>query len=194
MGANLRTGIVVDIEATCWASREEQGTKPNEIIEIGVALLEYKTGAILERASIAVKPRFTEVSAFCTELTGWTQAVIDEEGLDIVEALAEFYHLFKPTPMDVWYSCGEYDKLKLSSGTNPGSLFTLYGIKADANPFELMRKHVNIKTLFAIKRKLTKEPGMARMMGMIGATLEGRHHNGSDDALNIAKIVTYVLK
>ena len=68
----------------------------------------------------------------------------------------------------------------------------LYGIQADVNPFDIMN-HVNIKTLFAVKHGLKKEIGMDRMLQMMGATLEGRHHNGADDAFNIAKIVKHVL-
>ena len=192
MGANLRTGFVIDVEATCWKTREEQGTMPNEIIEIGVAELEYKTGQVVQRASIAVQPRFTKVSPFCTELTGWTQEVVDAEGLDIVDALEEFEKMFKPTQEHIWFSCGEYDRVKLSSNSGPGGLGALYNIRK--NPFDFMRTHFNIKTLFALKRKLSKEAGMARMIEMIGEKLEGQHHNGADDAYNIAKIVHYVFK
>ena len=194
MGANLKTGFVVDVEATCWVGREEQGNKPKEIIEIGVAELEYKTGLVIQRASIAVKPRFTKVSPFCALLTGWTQEVIDAEGLDIEDAFKEFSKMFNPTRDHVWFSCGEYDRLKLSSDSGPGGVGSLYGVEPRQNPFDLMRSHVNIKTLFALKRKLQKEAGMARMVEMIGEKLEGRHHNGADDALNISKIVRYVLK
>ena len=193
MGANLRTGFVVDVEATCWETREEQGRMPNEIIEIGVAELDFKNG-VTRRASIAVKPRFTKVSPFCTNLTGWTQADVDAEGLDIVDAFAEFTKMFSPTKEHIWFSCGEYDRVKLSSLSGPGGVGDLYGIDPRDNPFDYMRTHVNIKTLFALKRRLSKEAGMARMIEMIGEKLEGRHHNGADDAYNIAKIVRYVFR
>lgn len=193
MGANLKVGFVVDVEATCWETREEQGRKPNEIIEIGVAVLDYKSWQVVDRASIAVKPRYTEVSPFCTQLTGWTQEDIDRDGLDIVDAYAEIDKLFTPSRDHVWFSCGEYDRVKLSSNTL-GGVHLLYQLKEQDNPFDRMRSHVNIKTLFALKRKLQKEAGMERMLSMIGETLEGRHHNGADDAFNIAKIVRYVFK
>lgn len=198
MGANLRTGFVVDVEATCWGTKAEQGDMPNEIIEIGVAELDYRTGNVVNRASIAVRPRFTRLSPFCTQLTGWTQEVIDNEGLDIVDAFLEFKKMFNPTTEHIWFSCGEYDRMKLSSLTNAGvgehGIYPRNGIHVAHNPFDLMRTHINIKTLFALKRKLKKEAGMARMVEMIGEKLEGKHHNGADDAYNIAKIVRYVFK
>src|ERR1700712_4697911 len=110
MGADLRRIVVVDVEATCWETREEQGTRPNEIIEIGACELDQRTGTIENRVSIAVAPKFTEVSPFCTQLTGWTPEVIKAEGMSIEEALAQFADLFKPTKETIWSSYGEYDR------------------------------------------------------------------------------------
>lgn len=197
MGANLKTGFVIDVEATCWPTPEEQGNKPNEIIEIGVAELEYKTGLVVQRASIVVKPRFSEISEYCAQLTGWTQQDIDAFGVDIVDAFEKFRSQFKPKKSQLWFSCGEYDRYKLSSTTPSGvgyrGLYRDMGIDESANCFDNM-KHINIKTLFALKHGMSKEMGMARMIEKIGAQLEGKHHNGADDAFNIAKIVRHVFK
>jgi len=184
-------GFVIDIEATCWDTKEEQGTKPNEVIEIGVAVLEYATWTVVDKQRFVIRPQFTQVSPFCTELTGWTQEQIIEEGKTMARSLKEFITIFKPTPDHIWYSCGQYDKNMLSSKTQKG-IGALYGIQADVNPFDYM-EHVNIKTAFAQKMKYKKEKGMAGMLEVIGEKLEGRHHNGMDDAVNIAKIVKYVL-
>lgn len=184
-------GYVVDIESTCWSTKEEQGTKPNEVIEIGVAVYEYATGKVIDKERFVVRPRFTQVSPFCTELTGWTQEAIIEQGKDIAKSIKEFIHIFRPTHDHVWYSCGQYDKNMLSSKTQKG-VGALYGIQADVNPFDFMQ-HVNVKTLFALKHKMKKEKGMEGMLNILGEQLEGRHHNGMDDAVNIAKIVRHVL-
>ena len=45
----------------------------------------------------------------------------------------------------------------------------------------------------ALKEGLSKEMGMERALKYYGMTLDGRHHNGADDAANIAKIVSRVL-
>jgi inhibitor of KinA sporulation pathway (predicted exonuclease) len=192
MGARLDTVFVVDVEATCWKTREEQGTKPNEIIEIGICKLNIRSGAVTDAAGYVVKPRFTNVSAFCTELTGWTQADMDG-GADIGPTIQQIGDEYGMTKDHIWFSCGEYDRVKLGSDGSGGSLFKLYGITRDNNPFAQMR-HFNIKTLFGLKHKLSKEKGMDGMLAMLGEKLEGRHHNGADDAFNIAKIVRSVLK
>jgi inhibitor of KinA sporulation pathway (predicted exonuclease) len=191
MGAELNWVFVVDVEATCWETKEEQGTQPNELIEVGICVLELKTGKILDPSGYVIKPRFTKVSPFCTKLTGWTQADVDD-AVDVVPTIMQIEQDYGITKNHVWFSCGEYDRLKLSC-SGPGSLGHLYGVTRDVNPFERMRSHVNIKTLFAMKHKLTREKGMEGMLNILGEKLEGRHHNGMDDACNIAKIVRHVL-
>ena len=193
MGANLNRVLVVDIEATCWETREEQGSKPNEIIEIGICELNLRTNQIENGSSYVIKPRFTKVSPFCTQLTGWTQEAVDE-GADILPTLAAIGNDYGITNIDTWFSCGEYDRIKLSSNRSlRGSLGQLYEIGRMQNPFDQMRSHFNVKTLFALKHRATKEKGMERMLEQLGEKLDGRHHNGCYDALNIAKIVRHVL-
>lgn len=198
MGANLNTIFVVDVEATCWesdpdlADGEFQNGQPNEVIEIGVAALDMKTRGVFQRASIVVKPRYTKVSKFCTQLTGWTQEEVDK-GMHIVDALAYFREHFKVTKNHVWCSYGEYDRHKLSSQTGEPGLLNLYGIAPKDNVFDQMRAHYNIKTLMALKHNLKRELGMAKALAYYGLPLEGKHHNGMDDACNIAKITSKVL-
>lgn len=191
MAANLNTVFVVDVESTCWKTREEQGSKPNEIIEIGIVAVDTKSGKVTEPASFLIKPQYSEVSAFCTELTGWTPADI-EGGGEIRATLQAIAAEFGFTKNHIWFSCGEYDRIKLSSYTS-GGVGDLYGIDYNGNPFEQFRSHVNIKTLFALKHGLSKELGMAKMLNLIKQPLDGRHHNGGDDAWNIAKLVKHVL-
>jgi inhibitor of KinA sporulation pathway (predicted exonuclease) len=201
MGANLKTVFVVDVEATCWSDdidiypgeTERQGEQPNEIIEIGVAAMELKTGSVFKRASIVVRPRFTKISKFCTDLTGWTQEAIDEQGLDIKTALEYFQEQFHPTKNHMWFSWGEYDRYKLSSNTGASGLMGLYGIKPEDNPFDRFRGHINAKTLMALKERHSRESGMAAALRFYNLSLDGRHHNGADDAANIAKLVHRIL-
>lgn len=197
MGANLNRLIICDIESTCWNTPEEQGTKPNEVIEIGICVLNLKPTAakttITDKRSYPVKPKFTEVSDFCTSLTGWTQAEIDKAP-PIEDVLAQIMSDYRPTKNHIWCSYGEYDRVKLSSAPDQiGGLFDLYGIQRDANLFAQFRAHYNVKTLMALKERLPRELGMARALAYYGIELEGRHHNGADDAFNIAKILSRVL-
>ena len=55
-------------------------------------------------------------------------------------------------------------------------------------------KHINVKTLFALKYKLNKEVGMAEALKIMKIPLEGKHHCGKDDSYNISKILMEILK
>jgi inhibitor of KinA sporulation pathway (predicted exonuclease) len=194
MSADLSRIIVVDVEATCWSTREEQGTRPNEIIEIGAAQLNLKSGEITDRISIAVKPEFTEISAFCAELTGWTQETIDAEGLPIYQALDEFQAHFNTDRFTMWASYGDYDRQMLMTNTRKGiKLYDMLKNGKRDNPFDHMHSHLNVKTLFGLKHKLKRECGMEKALQLLNLPLEGKHHNGGDDAYNIAKILRQLL-
>lgn len=190
MRAELNRIIVIDVEATCWETREEQGSMPNEIIEIGACELNVKTGEIGNRAQILVSPAFTKVSPFCTKLTGWTPEEIEAEGLPIEHAIAEFTRIYNPTEATIWCSCGDYDRNMLSSKSRQG--LAMYKLSSP-NPFDNMRLHINVKTLMALRFKLSREMGMGAALNYLNEKLEGAHHNGCDDAYNIAKILRRVL-
>ena len=192
MGAALDKVFVVDLEATCWETREEQGNQPNEIIEIGICELTRANG-VQNISSYVVKPQRTKVSPFCTQLTGWTQEDVDG-GADILTTIQQIGKDYGFTRDHVWFSFGEYDRIKLSSREGErGGLYELYGIQRHQNPFDQLRSHINVKTLMALRENLSKELGMARALAHYGLKLEGRHHNGADDAANIARILMKVL-
>jgi|SRR6185312_9286144 len=100
---------VVDVEATCWEGDAPAGM-PSEIIEIGLAVVDLRAGTRVGRYRILVRPVRSAVSAFCTELTGLTQAEVDT-GIGFGEACrllaAEHQAGIRP-----WASWGDYDRKK----------------------------------------------------------------------------------
>lgn len=192
MGADLGRLILVDIEATCWETKEEQGDRPNEIIEIGVCELNLRTGVLRDPDSYVVKPRFTEVSPFCTQLTGWTPEQVAEGGDigDTLKAIGADYGFDRDT---LWGSYGEFDRIKLASDGR-ASVHGLYGIHRGDNPFVRLRSHLNLKTIFALRAGLREEVAMDKALRIAGLPLVGRHHSGADDAYNIARLAWDVLR
>ena len=75
---------VVDVEATCWAGEPPAGQR-NEIIEIGVCVLDLGSLERVEKRSLLVQPEHSEVSTFCTDLTGLTPEEVST-GLSFREA------------------------------------------------------------------------------------------------------------
>lgn len=53
----------------------------------------------------------------------------------------------------------------------------------------IFNQWINIKDDFKRHYNLKRGPGMAGMLKNLGMKLEGRHHSGIDDCVNIARIV-----
>jgi len=178
MAKDVSKVLVIDLEATCWDG-EIPKDQQNEIIEIGLTVLDVKTGA-REKHGILVKPKRSEVSPFCTQLTTITQEMVDAEGVSFKEAMT-FLKEFKPKER-TWASWGDYDRRQFDRECRQ---------KGHSYPFG--PGHLNVKTLFALHYKLPREIGMPGALGKLGITLEGTHHRGDDDAYNIAGILAGLL-
>jgi inhibitor of KinA sporulation pathway (predicted exonuclease) len=171
--------VVIDIEATCWRRKPPRGQK-NEIIEIGVCMLDIQTGERLERESILVKPIRSKVSGFCTKLTTLTQQQV-EQGVAFAEACKILVKKFNSSER-TWASYGEYDRTMFEEQC--ADLGVSY-------PFS--SRHINVKNIFAVFHGLEKEVGMANALELRGMALEGTHHRGGDDAWNTAKLLSELL-
>ena len=166
---------VVDVEATCWDGPPPPGAV-SEIIEIGLTVVDLAAGERVGRHRLLVRPARSAVSAFCTELTGLTQAEVDT-GPGFAEAcrLLAAEHGSGARP---WASWGDYDRHQFTRQC---------GATGTAYPFGA--RHTNAKPVFTGAYGLRKRPGMAQALEIAGLPLEGRHHRGEDDAWNIAALV-----
>ncbi|MFE5513899.1 exonuclease domain-containing protein [Streptomyces sp. NPDC056529] len=166
---------IVDVEATCWEGERPPG-QVSEIIEIGLTVVDLDARERLSRHRILVRPARSRVSAFCTELTGLTQAEVDT-GLDFTAAcrlLATTYEAGRRP----WASWGDYDRKQFT-----------HQCRAAGAPYPFGRRHTNAKAVFTEAYGLARRPGMAQALEVAGLPLEGRHHRGEDDAWNIAALV-----
>jgi len=171
--------LLIDLEATCWKGHPPEGMK-SEIIEIGISAVDYKTKEIRLRDTIIVKPEYSEVSDFCTELTTLTQEYLDEHGVSFAEACKILETKFK-TRDRIWMSFGNYDKNQFQKDcTN----------KNVKNPFG--RTHINLKPLFSFAYGLNRDMGVGQALDHLGMDFEGTAHRGIDDAENIARILQKV--
>ncbi|MFJ6569492.1 exonuclease domain-containing protein [Streptomyces sp. NPDC091292] len=172
-GADLLN--VVDIEATCWDGQPPPG-QVSEIIEIGLTVVDIAARKRLARHRVLVRPARSEVSAFCTELTGLTQAEVDT-GVDFAAACRELAvtHLSGVRP---WASWGDYDRNQFTRQC-----------RVTGVPYPFGHRHANAKRVFTEAYGLVKRPGMAQALTVAGLPLEGRHHSGEDDAWNIAALI-----
>ncbi|AGC76804.1 inhibitor of KinA sporulation pathway (predicted exonuclease) [Nonlabens dokdonensis] len=173
--------IIIDLEATCWNGKVPTG-QVNEIIEIGICVLNTNTSVITRQKGILIQPERSTVSTFCTELTTITQELLDKEGVSFKEActqLREEYHAHHYT----WASYGAYDLNMMKKQC-----------KMRGMEYPLAQNHINVKTLFSEVKGLKGKVGMKGALGILNFPLEGTHHRGVDDANNIAKILDWCLK
>lgn len=173
--------LVVDLEATCWdRSKPETESGPNEIIEIGMAELDIRTLRSTRVGSLVCLPRDSEVTPFCTALTGWTPEAVLEQGRPLQVQLRQISSMYDRR--QPWGSWGEYD-LRMLRAAAAGAVLK----------FPLGETHWNIKDVWRVYRGHTRGTGMAKALGSAGLDLLGRHHNGADDALNTARLLGYVM-
>lgn len=171
--------VVVDLEATCWKGHPPSGEK-SEIIEVGICLLDPSTGERSKKKSVLVKPTQSSVSVFCTQLTTLTQEEVDK-GVTLEEAcriLREDY----AAGNRVFASYGDYDRKMLTQQCRS------FGIR-----YPFGGRHLNVKTVAALKLGIGKEVGMISSCRAFGIEPEGTHHRGDDDAWNIAAILAKTL-
>ena len=170
--------IVIDIESTCW--KENNSKDINEIIEIGICPVETKSGKVLEPESIIVKPTYSTVSEFCTELTTLTQEDVDN-GMSFSDACSILINKYD-TRRYVWGSYGNYDR----------NQFEIQCERENVEyPFSY--SHINVKILFALVNSLRGQVGMTDALKILNIPLKGTHHRGGDDAQNIAQILSRIL-
>ncbi|WP_424922397.1 exonuclease domain-containing protein [Streptomyces sp. wa53] len=170
---------VVDVEATCWDGQPPPGSV-NEIIEIGLTVVDLPAGRRSSRHRILVRPARSAVSGFCTQLTGLTQAEVNR-GATFAEAcriLVEEYGAGERP----WASWGEYDRRQFARQCRADAVACPFGYPTE-------RTHTDAKAVFTEAYGLRRKPGMDQALRIAGLPLEGRHHRGEDDAWNIAALV-----
>jgi len=172
--AGLDKIVVIDVETTCWEKRQKDQLM--EMIEIGICLVDIRSGEITDRQSILVKPVYSEVSDFCTKLTTLTQEVV-ETGIEFRQACLKLEDEYQ-TRKRVWSSYGDFDRRQFERECRFKKV-----------PYPFGSRHINIKTLFAIKHRLTEEIEMDKALTLLGLELIGSHHRGVDDAYNSARIL-----
>lgn len=177
MKVSLDTVLVVDVEATCWQGPPPKGQE-SEIIEIGIVRVNPSKKKITGSESILIKPVKSEVSEFCTKLTGHTQEALDKKGITHYEACAQITANYLAR-RKIWMSWGEYDRQAFWK--NP-----------ETYPFS--DSHINLKNMFALIYGLHKTCGLHGALELLNMDFEGRQHSGVDDAINTAQVLIRILK
>lgn len=175
-GKTLKLVNVVDVESTCWDSDPPIGEE-SEIIEIGITVVNVESLERISKHSILVKPMYSKVSPFCTQLTSLTQKELDENGIPFYMAVEQIKTDFNAKNR-LWVSWGDYDRVQFERNCH------LYQTQ-----YPFGRRHLNLKTLFAIAGSFKREEGVASVLDRFEVPFEGFHHRGDADSWNIANLL-----
>jgi inhibitor of KinA sporulation pathway (predicted exonuclease) len=174
---------VIDLEATCYGNAADADGHEKEVIEVGWALLEPRTGEIVRTEQFYVKPTTSFVSDFCTELTGIRPAQV-AHAPSFAEVMREVGALHPELGVRLWGSYGDYDRAQMVRQCDAEGI---------AYPFP-GQTHLNIKEVVGAYLGFGKKsPGLARALERMGLKFEGRNHCGVDDARNTARMLAHML-
>ena len=175
----MRRLLIVDLEATCW-ERAEHAPEKMETIEIGALLVDPLEPDRPDEFQTLIRPvRHPQLSAFCTQLTGITQADVDgAEGFE--RAFGRFVEWLGDPLAARLGSWGSFDRRQLEQDC------AAHGV-----PMPFAADHLNLKHLCSQDLDL-KPSGMARALAAAGLALEGTHHRGLDDARNIWRLLQHL--
>lgn len=110
------------------------------------------------------------------ELTGISQKQVDNAD-ELGRVLSSLQSWLTSVSPQAWGSWGKFDHRQFEEETMAKGLF---------NPLDRL-KHINIKQLFARKRK--HRVGLGRALERSNMVFEGRQHSGIADARNIARLI-----
>jgi inhibitor of KinA sporulation pathway (predicted exonuclease) len=146
-----------------------------------VATVDVATLERGDKRSILVKPTKSEVSDFCTRLTTLTPDHLKDAGTlaDATKILKKEYQ----SPDRLWASWGDYDRRQFERVCKELGVGYPFGIS-----------HLNVKTLFSLVHGLDQEIGLDMAYQRLGLSMEGTHHRGGDDAWNIARVLSGLLR
>jgi inhibitor of KinA sporulation pathway (predicted exonuclease) len=181
MSAYLDSANVIDIESTCWNGECPPGMY-SEVIEVGICEVSLLDLHVTSKRSILVKPTHSTVSSFCEKLTGHTQNELEDEGITLDKAcdiLRDEYN----SRNRVFVSWGNYDRVQFYSECSRKDIL---------NPFS-STTHFNLKNFFSLLYNLKHEIGIGRACHLLGIQMTGRHHNGADDAENVARVFARIV-
>ena len=149
-------------------------------------LLEINTGLTLDVTPTA-NPRLT---AFCTELTGITQDMVNNQPV-LADVLPSFHawlekeKLLENQTQFIFVTCGDWD------------LYTM--LPSQCGHFQLPRADyfnhwINIKKSFHKATGRFCNGGMMGMLKELNIPHTGRHHSGIDDCTNIAEVLKVLIQ
>jgi inhibitor of KinA sporulation pathway (predicted exonuclease) len=178
----LKRGLYLDLEYTCWEDDKPPEAQYREIIQMGVVEMNYELGEITRGAEYWIYP-LHPISEFCTQFTGITlEEIKAHRGQRFGDALRAFVKAYGPAKKII-YTWGEDDETVLQEA----GLLHLHGDDVLAHVFEDFNI-INLSVVFHHTFRITEAMSLEKAMEFMGLKFEGRAHNALVDAKNLARL------
>ena len=175
------TVVLFDSEYTSWEGSHERGwsedNEHREIVQIAAVKVDLKDEKVIDRFNVFVIHRIhRELSAYFVALTGVTQEIIENEGLDFEEAYASFLEWAGELPLF------SYGNIPLADGEVVKENIELYNLSV---PFEA-EKFKTIRPLFSEAGIDTEKYSSGMLHTVFDLPVEGGVHDARHDAESLA--------
>lgn len=165
--------LVFDLERTCWDGIPPEGMFP-EIIQFGWCFLNPLTGERYGRNSVYVKPMNSYVSAFCTDLTGITPAMV-RRGQPLSTTSARLLNMGLKQYVSAGYG-NDWDEVREECDSVACDMF-------------LSDEYIDVSTFTKLALNQHKNVGLRRACERLGMQWEGEEHRADWDAWNTAGLL-----
>jgi inhibitor of KinA sporulation pathway (predicted exonuclease) len=174
---SLRHIIIVDIELTCWKGQNDDRFR--EIIEIGVVKVDNVKNIIVDKEQYFIKNVKSEISDFCTELTGISQELLNEKGITFEKLIKHRFGSLNKT----WcgWGCGDYNAMEKNAIE-----------KKCPNAFS--DNYINLSEIYGLIHGLERSKSLKKAMNDYDVKFKGRQHSGIVDAVATAELYLKFLK
>lgn len=164
---NMKKILAIDLEMTCW---NEPTDNKSEIIQIGVVEIDIIKREISRKKMMYVKPEESEISDFCTELTGITKKQVYKQGLSYEKAIEVLNTKFG-FKNKVIYAWGRDDKIFRDG----------------------IEQYVNFGALYSLLKGTDKKYNLEEALKEENISFNGNAHDALVDAENMASLILHVV-
>lgn len=167
--------LVVDSEHSCFEDHKFPIGQQSDIIQIGWCWLLLPSLEITKPQFLYVKPTRSQISEYCTELTGILPKQVNSAPplAHVCQTLIN-KHGTKARP---WFTWG----------------FDMPGLKQECDElgatFPFSESYANAQDLASIFLGMPLRMGLDAALRLMDMSFEGRHHQAPDDAYNLARII-----
>lgn len=172
--------VVLDLSQTCWPEGQTPPGQQPDIIELGVCLVDVRSGRLERWPRLFVRPERSVPSRYCQERTG-----VHER--DLAEARS-----FRAVCEALRRELGTRDRIWASFGNHVRRIVKKQ-CQADGIRYPFGASHINLKSLLAVLQARAHEQSLPEAMQAMNLPVPASRHRANDRAACAAMVLTRLL-